>query len=159
MQADDDLSEWKKEERTQNITGSKSFHRKDDNSEKQNDPKLAMMRTGQKVQSSNQSGTTTGPTAADRPEPTQKDSRPILDGAKFPSETETTRQVQRKIPKPIPRSERPPISMPVQVQAIGLCPMCGKVILKDRAECIKCGWMVVPSRVVPLPEPDSDSYV
>ncbi len=86
------------------LTGSKSFHRNEDPG-KQNDPELAMMGTGQKVQSSTQSGTTMGPTAADRPEPPQKDSRPILDGPKVPSAAEATRPVERKIPNRSPVRE------------------------------------------------------
>jgi hypothetical protein len=83
---------------------------------------------------------------------------PLLDAGKVPAMAAETQPLQRIIPKPIPRTERPKgaVSVPLKVEAIGCCPMCGKVILMEQSECVKCGWKVVQNKAVPLPELGSD---
>ena len=78
---------------------------------------------------------------------------------KEPAKADEPRPVQRIAPKAIPRAELAKSAkfIPVRVEAIGRCPMCGKVIVLDQAECFKCGWKVIPKKLVPLPEPDSDA--
>jgi len=59
--------------------------------------------------------------------------------------------VQKVEPIPIVRPE--PIKMvvePVKVKAVGRCPICGKVILLEQVECVKCGWKVIPKQLVPF---------
>jgi hypothetical protein len=38
--------------------------------------------------------------------------------------------------------------VPLKVEAIGRCPMCGKVVVIGSPECFKCGWKVVPENLV-----------
>jgi hypothetical protein len=38
--------------------------------------------------------------------------------------------------------------VPIMVESLGRCPMCGKVIVLGRTECVKCGWKVVPERMI-----------
>ena len=59
--------------------------------------------------------------------------------------------VQKAEPVPIVKPE--PIKLvvaPVKVEALGRCPICGKVILLNQVECVKCGWKVVPGNLVPF---------
>lgn len=40
--------------------------------------------------------------------------------------------------------------VPIRVEAIGRCPMCGKVIMINQVECFKCGLKVNPKKLMPI---------
>ncbi len=49
-------------------------------------------------------------------------------------------------------SEQPKMEklVPIRVEAIGRCPMCGKVIMLNQVECFKCGLKVNPKKLMPI---------
>jgi hypothetical protein len=143
--------EWEKKDEQQ---------RKRESSGQQNDPELAVI--GTRPESRECAGTMTmkGQLPMNREEPVQKYAEPVKDAGRVPAMTDETGPAQRALPKPIPWSERTKGAkfVPLEVEAIGRCPMCGKVILRDQSECIKCGWKVVLNKIGPLPD-DSDPYI
>jgi hypothetical protein len=68
------------------------------------------------------------------------------------TETTKTRMIDPAIiaaPEPTqdPGPARPERYLPVKVEALGRCPVCGKVIVVGQTECFKCGWKVQPENL------------
>ncbi len=84
-------------------------------------------------------------------------SRPILESV---PEKIITKEPEQKVPKiagpkePVQKGapEQPVTEklVPIRVEAIGRCPMCGKVIMLNQVECFKCGLKVNPKKLMPI---------
>ena len=84
------------------------------------------------------------------PHHNDQEERPARTAEELPGPAQVEEQGTTPQPRPVK-------FIPVRVMAVGRCPMCGKVIVLDQKECFKCGWNVVPSKLVPF-EPDTDSF-